>query len=68
MDKRQFLEARACVDLSDEALENGAIHRMVAFIEAHAVAGDDPEAQAILDLIRPVPKDAAQTTLFAEKN
>lgn len=39
------------------------IERMIAFIEAHAVGGNDPEAQAILDLIRPAPKDTAQMEL-----
>lgn len=53
--------------IEEEAREAAALingySRIVAFIEAHAVAGDDPEAQAILDLIRPPAKDTAQMDL-----
>jgi hypothetical protein len=53
--------------LIEEAINMSShMERIVTFIEAHAVAGDDPEAQAILDLIRPSPKDTAQMSFLKE--
>ena len=57
---RAYLTLMACSALTDKALALSVIDRMIAFIEAQAVAGNDPEAQSILDMIRPAPKDATQ--------